>query len=322
MPSIGRSPSIVHTLARSEHLPRRRVFGLLMLASLLVGCARVPASTAASEESTNATPTTAVSSTLAPTTTTVAPTTVAPTTVAPTTVAPTTHAPTTTATPPLREITTDAPLRGWVGGDSLPAYIVTALSGGSADRSLLDLRWDPRISSSIVRPSFVDWHHELSILLGSDDAPEAIVFMIGGNDNQPMTSADGVRLPTLSPEWQLEYRRRVAALMDLTALEGTRMLWIGLPPPKDGIRLELNPAINTIIAEESANRPWVSCLDIDPLFRDAEGNYADRLAGPDGGDPIRVRPSDGVHITYGASTWIADLVWQWMTDTWPMVGDG
>ncbi len=319
MPSIDRSPSIVHTPERSEQLLLRRAFGLLVSTLLLAGCARVPASTTASEESTTATPAATIPTTATPTTTTSS---TATTTTNSTTTTTTSSIPTTTTAPPLRDITADSPLRGWVGGDSLPAYIVTALNGGSADRSLLDLRWDPRISSSIVRPSFVDWHHELSVLLGSDDAPEAIVFMIGGNDNQPMTSVDGVRLPTLSPEWQAEYRRRVAALMDLTALDGTRLLWIGLPPPKDGIRLELNPVLNTIFAEESASRPWVTYLDIGPLLSDAEGNYADRLAGPEGGDPIRVRPSDGVHITYGASAWIADLVWQWMLDTWPMADAG
>lgn len=217
---------------------------------------------------------------------------------------------------PLRPISSADPLRLFVGGDSLPAYIITALNAGHANIAQLRLTYDAHISSSIVRPSFFDWQQQLTLLLDQESAPEAIVFMIGGNDNQPMTDTEGNHLATLSPEWQVEYRRRIAALMDLAERDGTRMLWIGLPPPRDGVRIELNPTLNGIYAGEAELRPWVTFLDIRPLLSDADGNYAARLPGPGGGDPVTVRPRDGVHITYEGSTWMADLVWSWLVDTW------
>ncbi len=315
--------------------------------STIDGTSAETPSTAASAPATNSPTTERPTITTTPSTTTTITTTTITTTTITTTTEPitttSTTEPTTTTLPPLRDITPDAPLRGFVGGDSLPAYVITALNGGIAETTLLDLRYDAKISSSLVRPSFFDWPEQLGLLVGPDDtlpddtlpddtlpddtlpddtlpanetAPEAIVFMIGGNDNQPMTNSEGERLATLSPEWQDEYRRRVARIMDITDRSGTRMLWIGLPPPRDGVRLELNPTINTIVRSEAEQRPWVTYLDIMPLLSDADGNYAASLPGPDGGDPITVRPRDGVHITYGASRWIADLVWDWMTQTW------
>ncbi len=207
-----------------------------------------------------------------------------------------------------------------MGGDSLGAYVVTGLLGGIADPALSTIRHDFRNSSGLARPDFVDWPNTIAAVATTEPSPEVFVFMIGGNDNQPMIDpASRQALATLSPEWQAEYRIRVRSIMDLAHLNGAELVWIGLPPPRSGVRLELNPTINSILAEEAATRDWVEYLDIGPLLSDENGAYAERLAGPDGGEPIRVRAADGVHITSRASAWIADLVWQRLAEQWSLL---
>ena len=210
-------------------------------------------------------------------------------------------------------------MRVWLGGDSLGAYIVTGLLGGIADLTLASITHDFRISSSLTQPDFVDWPATMAQVMAVEAPPEVVVFMVGGNDNQPMLDAAGTPLSTMSPEWQVEYRassRRPHGRS--TAREGTRLIWIGLPPPKSGIRLELNPKLNAIFAEEAALRPWVTYVDIGPLLSNPDGSYADRLPPPGGGDPITVRSNDGVHVTRRASEWIADIVWADIVSTWAL----
>ncbi len=265
-------------------------------------------SEAATEDSLGNTPTTVVAT---PTT--------APSTTAPATTVPSTTVPETTSTlPPLRDISSSEPIRVWAGGDSLGEYVGSRLQYKVADLDLSTFTLDYHISTGIARPDYFDWPANLSnVMLANDDPatrPEAIVYMVGGNDDQPMLGEDG-KLATNSAEWLVEYRTRVGLMMDITAYPGIRFYWVGLPPMQDDRREAIAVNVNAILAEEAALRDWVTFVDIVPLLLGPEGDYQQYVVGPDG-EPHKAREGDGVHVTARASQWISTIIWDLIQADW------
>ncbi len=275
--------------------------------------------TGAAQRTTATTTTMPASTTDGPSTTD--PSTTAPLTTAPTTATPTTTVPTTTTAPPttvrqLRTVTAENPLRIWMGGDSLGEYVATGFLGGIADRQLTSITYDYNISTGLARPDQFDWFERLSEQMVSETPPEAVIWMVGGNDNQDMLTEAG-RVSYPSPEWEAEYRARVGTLMDITAYPDVQMIWIGLPPMQPQPWTELPIITNPILEQEAAVRPWVTYVDIWDLFLDEDGTYNPRIVGPDGTERL-ARAPDGVHITRRASEWVADLAWDEIARVWAL----
>ncbi len=244
---------------------------------------------------------------------------------APSTLQATTTLPATTTTtgppptaPPLRVITADEPIRIWAGGDSLGEYVGSRLQYKIADPTMSRFTLDYHISTGIARPDYFDWPATLSNAMLADDdlgtRPEAVIYMVGGNDDQPM-QANGQKLTTNSPEWLDEYRIRVGLMMDITAYTGVRFYWVGLPPMRDERREAIAVNVNAILADEAKKRDWVTLVDIVPLLLNSEGLYDQYIIGPDG-ERHKAREGDGVHITAVASQWISESIWMLIQDDW------
>jgi len=213
-----------------------------------------------------------------------------------------------------RLVTPLAKLRVWAGGDSLGEYVGNQLLHPIADPASVDVELDYRISTGLTRPDYFDWPARLADVIAGADPPEALVFMVGGNDNQPMEGPDGV-LETATRAWYEEYRRRVSVVMDIAGAGGAQLFWIGLPPMRDGTRNEIAVHVNDLIEQEAAIRPNVTFLDIEVLFAGPDGTYSPNIADPEGRQRL-ARAPDGVHITYVGSTWVADRVWAAVRDRW------
>ncbi len=276
-----------------------------------------PTAVAPSTETTE--PTTTASSTTAtsdPTTNTAAsPTTQAPTTT--TTAPPTTLAPTTTL-PVFGQVSPAAPLRVWLGGDSLGEYVGSRIQHREADLGLTRIELDYRISTGLTRPDYFDWPARLSEVMQAEERPQVLVFMVGGNDTQDMQT-EGSYLNRNTDEWYAEYRTRVATIMDVVAYPDTQLVWINLPPMKSSLHQEIAGRINSILGEEAARRPWVSVSDIVPLMSAPNGGFTEFLDEPSGDRTIRARAADGVHITADGSRWIAEAVWAYVEASWQFI---
>lgn len=219
---------------------------------------------------------------------------------------------------PARAVTPEARLRLWAGGDSLGEYVGNQLLAPLSNRDLTAVELDFHIGTGLTRPDTYDWAARIDELMARPEPPEALVFMVGGNDNQPMR-AGGRNLPVGSEPWLAEYRARVVDLLDSARAGASHLWWIGLPPMRDSERDGLARSIDAIVAEEAAGRPWVTFVDLMPRFSGPDGGFAGTVTGPDGKATV-ARAPDGIHITYAGSTWIAEDLWAEITARWAVGG--
>lgn len=202
----------------------------------------------------------------------------------------------TTTTIPPRVPTPADPLRVRAFGDSQGYNIGYVLKSDTADDPLIRTDFDAKVSTGLARPDFYNWPARLQESLTRDDA-DVVVIMVGANDDQTLRAVNGDPVAEEgTPEWEAEYRRRVAGIMDLLDNGRRSIVWIGEPrvarPKLDGA-LAL---MNRIIEEEAARRPWVSVVDTWKLLSGPNGEYVDYFT-PPGKSAIRCRRSDGVHLT-------------------------
>lgn len=230
--------------------------------------------------------------------------------------APTTLAPTTTAPRPAkRPVMPARRLRLWAGGDSLGEYVGNQLLFPISDSDLTDVALDYRISTGLARPDYFDWQAQITSVMAQDEPPEALVFMVGGNDDQNMLDGSDV-LDFATAAWFEEYRERVTTIMDVSDSGESHLYWIGLPPMRDERRQVAVARINQILATEADAREWVSYVDIELLFSGPDGGFTTHIADSTGRQRV-ARAPDGVHITFTGSTWVADRIWGDIHDRWP-----
>ncbi len=212
-----------------------------------------------------------------------------PSTVRPDPAPPTSVAPAAT----LRRPSADDPLRTWVGGDSLAQTFGESLLRLGQGHGQLAGITDARVSSGLLRPSYFDWPDHLATEVLSEGY-EVLVFMVGANDTERMATAGGL-VDVGTPEWEAQYRRRVAAVMDLVGDADRVLVWVGQPPFRSEQESAELAVVNRLYAEEAARRPWVRFVDTTGLLAGPGGGYAPYV--DIDGRPVRVRAGDGIHLT-------------------------
>lgn len=222
---------------------------------------------------------------------------------------------TTTAPPPLRAPTAEAPLRLWVGGDSLTEAFGDSLVTASAATGVISAELDFQYSSGLARPDCYDWPgHFVEVI--ADRHPEVMVVMFGANDAQGMELPDGVH-QVGDPEWNTEYTRRVDLVMTYLTQQGVRVYWIGQPIMRSGEFDQKMQLLNGIYAQQADAHDGVVYFDSRPLFQDTAGGYTDYL--PDQGGQLQLaRQGDGIHLTtFGGDRLAAPVLERILADTRP-----
>jgi hypothetical protein len=206
------------------------------------------------------------------------------------------------------------PLRLWVGGDSLAGSFGPALGDRVGATGVVQTLIDYRVSSGLWSNDQRNWYQRATAQMASD-TPEAVVFMIGTNDsvvvNQVDSNGDGV------PDWQAEYRLKVARMMDLLVGSSHRtVFWLG--PPTLGARSMDRGAVavGQVMREEAARRaPAVVYIDTYKLFSTKDGTYSRRIL-DERGNEIVARISDGVHFTADGAQYLARAVFSLIDARW------
>jgi hypothetical protein len=197
----------------------------------------------------------------------------------------------TSTTLAVRTPTAADPLRILVAGDSLVGWIAPALEQelpGTAPVEVID---DWKGSSGLVRPDFFDWPARIETDMAQHD-PDVVVLGFGGNDTQGITTDDGV-LALGTPEWQAEYQRRIAKVLDFVEAPGRTVVWIGLPLTTSEPIESLRPVLTRALKAELRSRPWARFVDT----RDAlapDGTFTSRLPDDDGQLVVTMAP-DEIH---------------------------
>jgi uncharacterized protein len=190
-------------------------------------------------------------------------------------------------------LTSDSPLRLWIGGDSLAGSLGPSLGTLAGNTGVVQGTFDSRVSSGLADQGFFNWPQHVTQQFPRLD-PEVVVFIIGANDGmvpQPQpTDAGGV------PAWRSRYATLVSQMLDVLSFGGRAVYWVGSPTLRDpqldaGVR-----QINDVAQQVIRQRRGVTYVDAYQLFSDSQGHYSATLPGANGRTDL-VRTDDGVHFT-------------------------
>jgi hypothetical protein len=212
-----------------------------------------------------------------------------------------------------RTVTTAAPLDLLVFGDSMQE------SSGSRTVGFLDVAnkvagcVDIHYSTGLVRPDYFDWPAHAATHMSQRD-PEAVVFMVGGNDGQNM-SVNGKVYTAGSAEWRAEYQRRAARVMRTLSGAGARSVYyIGMPPARSDRLSRIYRVLNEAVVAAAREVGAVRYVDAWKLFS-VNGAYCDSC--PDEtGTVRRMRGSDGIHLSLDGASYLARTVGRLVDADW------
>lgn len=220
--------------------------------------------------------------------------------------------------PKIRTVTPEDPLRVYVAGDSLSYYPGNALATG-ADRELLDVTVDFRNSTGLARPDFFNWPAEFLEIAANDD-PELVVIFMGGNDWQAMESPEGAILRRGTDEWLSEWAWRMQITFDALAAPHRHVVWVGLPPARSDPFRDGYQQINELSWLVTLTRSDVTMVDIWDVFG-GDDPFQESVSPPSGGDPVRVRQEDGIHLNHTGARWVAEMVSEIAADRWELAAE-
>lgn len=221
--------------------------------------------------------------------------------------------------PPLRTPTAAHPLRLLVTGDSLTEYLAPQLVDEATRVGPVRGYADTHYGTGIVRPDFVDWSVVARQQVDSDH-PDAVVVMMGGNDNQNMTMPNGDIIQAGSAQWTAEYARRVAICMRIWSQGGrARVYWLAMPPARSDQWSAVNRKINVAIRRAAAQVPRAEFVNVLGPVTD-KGKYADFVGV--GGQPTLVRTPDGIHFNSTGSDIVSHEVLRLIQTEWHLSAHG
>ena len=208
---------------------------------------------------------------------------------------------------PTETPTAEAPLRLWVGGDSLAAGPSWAVFVDAAATGVIKPQAEYQVGTGLVRNEFWDWPKHMDAVVRARN-PQISIFMVGANDDQGI-DVNGTSVHPPDQAWVDEYRRRVDSLMDSMTADGRKLIWIGMPPMRDAAYSQSMGLLDQIFQEESAKHRRVTYVDTWTLFSapGSPGTYAQFL--PDeSGAPTDMRLDDGIHLNVAGSQYLSRVV--------------
>ena len=212
---------------------------------------------------------------------------------------------------PPRPLSNAAPLRLWIGGDSLSGELGYAIGPMLTKLGIVKTHVDYKVSSGLASNGVRDWPQRFR-QQQVQYQPETAIFMVGANDASIVGSAtDAIG----APAWEAKYRAAVDEMMDL--LIGGKaqrtVFWIGSPTL--GTRYNHGAQeLGRVMREEAAKRPTVVYVDAYGLFSE-NGEYSSSLLDSNG-NRVRMRISDGVHFTPAGMKFLAEHVYKLLDSRW------
>jgi hypothetical protein len=202
-----------------------------------------------------------------------------------------------------RALTTDDPLRLWVGGDSLAGSLGPALGAIAGATGVVQPYFDSRVSSGLASPGFFDWPDHATTEMARLN-PEIVVFIIGANDWTAVSGGDA---------WKAGYTQEVDSMMKTLIGPGRTVYWIGSPTLKDEKMDAAVVQVNAIAQAVAQRHGNVHYVDAYKLFSGPDGQFSGDLA-DETGKVVTMRAGDGVHLTTDGAGYLARTVYK-LVDT-------
>lgn len=179
------------------------------------------------------------------------------------------------------------------------------LLGIEAEKSFRKAGIEPTVAfsslgSGLVRPLVFDWMAKIDELIATNH-PATVFIALGANDRQALEAEAGGIVPYGTPEWPVEYSKRLAAVMDKFIAAGAeRVVWLLLPDMKETSNQEHAMLANELTAIEAAkdeHTKVVRLFEMNKAFNHKPGRkYSPYMMSPTG-QSLCVRDPDGVHLS-------------------------
>ena len=216
----------------------------------------------------------------------------------------------------IRAVSHAAPMRVWIGGDSLAGSFGPALGDLVGETGVAKTTVDYKVSSGLWAVDFRNWPQRAAEQMASAD-PETVVFMIGTNDtsavNKVDANNDGV------DDWEVDYRAKLDQMMKTFVGSNHRTVyWLG--PPTLGTETQDDAAVRLgeVMREEAAkDSPDVVYVDTYKLFSVASGEYSRRIL-DENGEEFTARIGDGVHFSEQGGAYLARTLFKLIDTKWKL----
>jgi hypothetical protein len=218
----------------------------------------------------------------------------------------TTTAPTTTTTlAPTPIVSPNAPIAYWYGGDSLSQGLGRSLERVAVEDHGSTVSGKGVISTGLARPDVFDWSSTISLAVTQTKLNVAVI-LLGANDTQSLLRGEST-FEFGTPEWIAEYRDRIGALMTQADHGSVHLIWVGLPPVRQGSLEKQLRLVDDLFRSEAARHRNTTYVDLRQAFGNAEGGY-DPYCHDTGSSQVLCRSNDGVHFTDTGYDRLARLV--------------
>jgi lysophospholipase L1-like esterase len=197
-------------------------------------------------------------------------------------------------------------LRLYIAGDSQAQGFGESLERLAGNTGLVTPTLDVKVSSGLTRPDFFDWPKRLQDQVRKI-RPDIVVVDFGGNDAQPIKTADGKQYDVTDPQWLTEYSKRVGETMDFLSQDGRKVIWVGTPNARDDAFTQRLAVLRQAYQQEAAKRPNVALVDTWSMFQSPNGGYADFIVDDDGEAKL-MRQDDGFHLNLDGANKLARAI--------------
>ncbi|HEX2160482.1 MAG TPA: GDSL-type esterase/lipase family protein [Thermoleophilaceae bacterium] len=220
------------------------------------------------------------------------------------------------AKPVWRQPTPARPLEVLVTGDSEADLVGLRMADLDTD-DLLDVETVARNGTALTNPGFFNWELNAEQEMTSRD-PDAVVMLIGANDGFNVDVGGELFAPG-TPEWETEFARRVAVVMEALTEKGERpVYWVPPPTARDETYNEIYRSQNRAVKRAAESVDGARYVDIFSTIND--GEYSDQIEID--GRRVLGRQSDGIHFNREGAEVPARLVLQAMAEDYPALADG
>jgi hypothetical protein len=203
----------------------------------------------------------------------------------------------------------------FVTGDSEAQFAGEVLTD-MLPSDLFDVSVVARNATGLTNPEFFNWEINARQEIAARH-PDAVVMVIGGNDGFNV-AVNGQLYGPDTPQWQLEYARRTAVVMQELGSNGTRpVYWVPPPTARDTEFNKIFASQNKAVEQAARAVPGARYVDIYSTLN--HGRYSDVLKID--GAKVLARQADGIHFSRAGAVAPARLILRAMGKDYKVLRD-